>query len=357
MRDLHRLRGRGALSTREGRFEARSCSAFDDGWGTLDDDEPGRPRTHVQPEHPRRIVTRNQSPDVNFDRSINPYQGCEHGCIYCYARPSHAYHGLGAGLDFETRIFSKPTAPDLLRADLRRPGYVPDTIVVGANTDPYQPVERRLGITRGVLEVLDSFRHPVGIITKGAGIRRDLDVLSSLNERGLARVCISVTTLDPELSAKLEPRASAPSARLKTIERCAEAGIPVVAMLSPIIPGVNDAEIEALARSVADAGAAVATFILVRLPGEVSDLFGEWLDEHMPLRREHVLTLIRDCRDGKLNDARFGERMRGSGAYAELLRRRMDLARRRYGLDRRLQKLPTSHFRIPPRAGDQLALF
>ncbi len=356
--NLRLRRGRGAVSSRPGRYEPRAREAFDDGWGTLDEVRAdGAPRTHVQPEHPRRIISRNDSPDLGFDRSLNPYQGCEHGCVYCYARPSHAYNGLGAGLDFETRIFSKPTAPALLRAELSAPGYAPETLVIGGNTDPYQPAERLLGITRGVLQVLDAFGHPTGLITKGRGILRDLDVLASMASRDLVRVAVSVTTLDPLLSRTLEPRAAPPEARLAVIRRLLEAGVPVIAMVAPVIPAVNDAEIESILAAVVDAGAQSAGYVLLRLPREVGPLMEEWLDAHLPLRRDHVLELVRQCRGGGLNQAEFGTRMRGTGPYAALIAKRVELARKRLGIMASPAPLARHHFAVPPKPGDQLPLF
>lgn len=345
------------MSARVGRYESAGRELFDDGWGSIEEVvEEGGPRTHVQPEHPRKIISRNNSPDIGFDRSLNPYQGCEHGCIYCYARPSHAYNGLGAGLDFETRIFSKPSAPALLRKELSARNYRPDTLVIGGNTDPYQPVERMLGITRGVLEVLNEFGHPTGLITKGRGVLRDIDLLSSMAERNLARVAVSVTTLDPALSRRLEPRAASPAARLKVIEKLSDAGVPVVVMLAPVIPAVNDAEIESILTAVADAGARSAGYVLLRLPLEVAPLFDEWLEEHLPLRREHVLELVRQCRGGGVYQAQFGTRMRGTGAYADLIAQRFALAKRRNGFGP-IEKLSREHFAVPPKAGDQMNLF
>jgi len=355
--NLQAHRGRGALSARVGRYESASYSAFDDGWGSIEDRDEAAPKTRVTPEFPRRILSRNSSPDIPFDRSINPYQGCEHGCIYCYARPTHAYNGLGAGIDFETRIFSKPDAPALLRAELRARNYRPATVVIGGNTDPYQPAERTLRITRSVLEVLRDFNHPTGLITKGRGVVRDIDILAPMAEMNLARVAISVTTLDPDLSRRLEPRAAAPSARLRAIERLSEAGIPVLVMVAPIIPQVNDAEIEAIVQAVADAGARSAGYVFLRLPMEVGPLFEEWLGEHMALRKEHVMELVRQCRGGGQYQPEFGIRMRGTGPYATLIEKRFKLATRRAGLADSLPPLSTEHFAPPPRAGDQLALF
>ncbi|MFO1035414.1 MAG: PA0069 family radical SAM protein [Geminicoccaceae bacterium] len=350
-------KGRGATLNPEGRFERQAREVVDDGWGGLDElaAAPG-PATTVTPDTSRSIIARNDSPDIGFDQSINPYRGCEHGCIYCYARPSHSWLGLSAGLDFETRLFAKHDAAALLRRELARPGYVPKTLALGANTDPYQPVEGRLGITRGVLQVLAEARHPVGIVTKSARVLRDLDLLRDLAADGLVRVDVSVTSLDAELSRRMEPRASAPSLRLRAIERLAAAGVPTGANLAPMIPGINDHEMERLVAAVAAAGAMSASWILVRLPFEVKDLFEAWLAEHFPDRAERVLSLIRQCRDGRLNDPEFGSRMRGSGPVADLLRTRFAAACRRHRLQGRFRPLRTDLFR-PPRADGQLSLF
>jgi DNA repair photolyase len=350
-------RGRGATLNPAGRFEPAERAPFDDGWGSLEA-LAGRPapRTEVRPDAARSVIARNESPDIGFDRSINPYRGCEHGCIYCYARPSHAFLGLSPGLDFETRIFAKHDAARLLRVELARPGYRPAPIALGSNTDPFQPVERRLGITRAVLEVLVETRHPFVITTKGAGILRDLDLLARAAAQGLVRVAVSVTTLDPELARTMEPRAAAPWRRLEVIRTLAAAGVPVGANLSPVIPGLNDHEIERVAAAVARAGATRLDGILLRLPYEVKDLFADWLAEHYPARAARVLSLLRQCRAGRLNDPRFGHRMRGSGPLADLLAARFARARARHGLDRPEPALRTDLFR-PPSADGQLALW
>jgi len=350
-------RGRGATFNPAGRFERTSREPFDDGWGSLAElARSPAPATEVHPDTAKSVLTRNDSPDIGFDRTLNPYRGCEHGCIYCYARPSHAYLGLSSGLDFETKIFAKHDAAELLRRELARPGYRPDVLVLGSNTDPYQPIERRLAITRGVLEVLLEARHPFAITTKGAGILRDLDLLAEAARLGLARVDVSVTTLDPELARRMEPRAAAPWRRLEVIRALASAGVPVGANLAPLIPGLNDHEIERIASAVAEAGAGRLNWILVRLPHEVKDLFAAWLEAHVPGRAGRVLSLLRQCREGRLNDPRFGHRMRGSGPLAELLAARVEKARRRFGLDRPQPPLRTDLFR-PPRADGQLSLF
>jgi DNA repair photolyase len=349
-------KGRGALTNPPVRFERTRTDPFDDGWGSLDGlaDAPP-PRTDVLPDSSRSVIARNASPDIPFSQSINPYRGCEHGCIYCYARPSHAWLGLSPGIDFETKLFAKHEAARLLEAELARPGYRCSTIALGANTDPYQPVERRLGITRSLLEVLARTRHPVGIVTKSAAVLRDMDLLGELARDGLARVFLSVTTLKPELARRMEPRAAAPHRRLDAVHALWESGIPVGVMMAPIIPGLNDDEIEAVLEAAAGAGAEQAAHVLLRLPHEIKDLFGDWLRAHEPGRAQRIETLIRSCRDGALNDSQFGRRMVGSGAYAEMIGRRFDLARRRLGLDRRGLPLRTDLFRAPA-AGGQLNL-
>ena len=349
-------RGRGATCNPAGRFERLAREAFDDGWGSLAElaAEPP-PATEVRPDAARTVITRNDSPDIGFDRTINPYRGCEHGCIYCYARPSHGYLGLSSGLDFETKIFAKHDAAQLLRRELARPGYRPDVLVLGSNTDPYQPIERRLAITRSILECLLETRHPFAITTKGAGILRDLDLLREAARLGLVRVAVSVTTLDAGLARRMEPRAAAPHRRLEVIAALAEAGVPVGANLAPLIPGLNDHEIERVAEAVARAGAQQLDWVLLRLPYEVKGLFAAWLQAHVPHRAARVLSLVRACRSGRLNDPRFGHRMRGEGPLAELLARRIDLARRRFGLDAPRPVLRTDRFR-PPSLDGQLAL-
>lgn len=347
-------KGRGATFNPAVRFEPTRAEPFDDGWGSLEADPP-RPRTEILTDASRRIISQNRSPDIPFDQSINPYLGCEHGCVYCYARPSHANWGLSPGLDFETRIFAKPDAGRLLERELERPGYRCRVIALGANTDPYQPVERRLGITRGVLEVLSRTRHPVGIVTKSAAVTRDLDLLGPMARLGLAYVAISITTLDPALARRLEPRAAAPHRRLDAIAQLREAGVPVCVMVAPIIPGLTDGGIEAVLEAAAGAGAEHAACTLVRLPREIGDLFRAWLDAHVPDRAERVLTLIRQCRGGRLNDPRFGSRMRGEGAYAAMLVNRFELACRRFGLQRHRLHLRTDLF-VPPLRGSQLSL-
>ncbi|HMR29758.1 MAG TPA: PA0069 family radical SAM protein [Geminicoccaceae bacterium] len=349
-------KGRGALSNPAGRFEAAEREAFDDGWGSLEELalDPS-PETRTIVDRTRSIIATNDSPDIGFDRSINPYRGCEHGCVYCYARPTHAFLGLSSGLDFETRIFVKPEAAKLLRAELARPGYRPATLALGSNTDPYQPLERRLRITREVLEVLHATRHPVGIVTKSALVVRDIDLLAPMSALGLARVWLSVTTLDAELARKLEPRASQPMRRLDAVRRLTAAGVTSGVMVAPVIPVLTDHELERLVAAAAEAGAVSIGHTLVRLPYEVKELMTGWLRTHYPQRADHVLSLIRQCRDGKLNDAEFGSRFRGKGVYAELIAQRFARAMERHGLQRRLRPQRTDLFR-PPRDGAQLSL-
>ena len=358
-------KGRGALSNADGRFEKITREDFDDGWGIDREDEwdddweagpdrgPGhdvppapRLRTTLTPDASRRIIARNNSPDIPFDRSINPYRGCEHGCIYCYARPSHAYLGFSPGLDFETRLVFKPDAASLLRAELARPDYACAPIALGSNTDPYQPVERDLGITRGILEVLAECGHPLTIVTKSARVERDIDILSAMAAAGRCSVSVSVTTLDRSLARRMEPRASAPHRRLETIRRLTAAGIPTGVMAAPMIPFINDAELESILEHAREAGALGASYTMLRLPLEIADLFREWLHEHYPDRAGRVMERIRDTRGGKDYDSTFGERMRGTGPVAELLAKRFRLAVKRLGFPG-FPALDTSGF-VPP---------
>ena len=348
------IKGRGAVSNAGGRFESRRHETFDDGWDAPPDDS--RPPTEVQIDASRGVLTFNESPDIPFDRSINPYRGCEHGCIYCFARPTHAYLGLSPGLDFETRLFSKPDAARLLEQALRKPGYDCQPIALGVNTDAYQPVERKLEITRALLEVMRRYRHPVSIITKSALVERDLDILRDLAADRLVSVYLSITTLDGELARKLEPRAAAPHRRLQTIRRLADAGIPVSALVAPVIPVLTDPELDSILAAVSDAGAQSAGYILLRLPLEVSPLFREWLLTHYPLKAEHVMTRVRDTRGGKDYDSRFGVRLKGTGAFADAIAQRFALACRRLGLNPREDSLDCSRFRVPVQSGDQLEL-
>jgi DNA repair photolyase len=352
------IRGRGTASRIPGRFAREVCEADPD-LDPLPDDEVGdpAPETELIPERIRSIISRNQSPDIPFSQSINPYRGCEHGCVYCYARPSHAYMDLSPGLDFERKIFFKPDAAAMLRQTLSRPGYRCEEISLGANTDAWQPAERRLRITRAVLEVLREFRHPVGIVTKSALVERDLDILADLARDNLVTVMVSVTTLDDELKRRLEPRTASPRRRLQVIRRLAEAGIPCGVLAAPMIPGLNDHELEQILAAAAEAGARHAGYVLLRLPHEVEPLFTQWLQDHYPLRAAKVQSLLRQSRGGRLNDPRFGSRMRGDGVFAALLARRFAAARERYGFSRYSERsLDTTRFRVPPAPGQQLDL-
>jgi DNA repair photolyase len=352
---LVRVRGRGAGTNAVGRFEALKRIGFDDGWARGDDELPPL-KTHVTAEIARTIIARNTSPDISFDRSINPYRGCEHGCSYCYARPTHAYMGLSAGLDFETRLFAKTNAAELLRKELGAKGYEAATIALGANTDPYQPVERQYRITRAVLEVLNETNHPVGIVTKSALVTRDIDILKPMAEKGLVKVALSLTTLDHKLSRKLEPRAATPGRRLQALEMLSAAGIPTVVMTAPVIPAINDMDIEKLLGAAQAAGAREAGYVLLRLPHELKDLFREWLEREFPDRAKHVMNLVRDTRGGRDNDPEFGARMSGRGPYAWQIGRRFELACKRLGLNRQKQKLRADLFTRPVQPGEQLSL-
>jgi DNA repair photolyase len=350
-------KGRGAASNASGRFEAEKRVAFDDGWGAADE-EPAPLTTTLSIDSTRTIITRNDSPDIGFDRSINPYRGCEHGCIYCYARPSHAFLGLSPGLDFESRLFYKPQAAKLLAAELRKKGYIPRPIALGSNTDPYQPVERKLGITRAILEVLRDFRHPVTIVTKSALIQRDVEILGEMARDRLAMAAISVTTLDRRLARVMEPRAATPERRLETIAALAAAGVPVGVMSAPMIPALNDSEMEQILERARAAGATSAAYTLLRLPLELKDLFKEWLEAHFPAKAAHVLSLVAQTHGGRLYDSTWSKRMTGTGPYADVLRLRFERACRRLGFNgRTTEKLDTSRFTTPPQTGDQLALF
>ncbi|WP_394706315.1 PA0069 family radical SAM protein [Breoghania sp.] len=348
-------RGRAAGLNMPGRFEREGREIVDDGWGSLDD----LPllKTEVQVEAARRIITRNESPDISFDRSINPYRGCEHGCIYCFARPSHAYMGLSPGLDFETKLFAKPNAAELLARELSAPGYKVKTIAIGTNTDPYQPIERRMRIMREVLEVLQRARHPVGIVTKSALILRDLDILSDMAADGLVKVALSVTTLDRKLARALEPRAATPPRRLEAVRALSEAGIPTSVMLAPLIPALNDEEIERILEAAHDHGAREAGYILLRLPMEVSPLFRDWLLRNYPDRYRRVMSVLKSMRGGKDYDAEWGKRMRGEGPYAVQIGKRFELAAKRLGLNHRRKRLRDDLFIPPLKGAVQLNLF
>lgn len=348
-------RGRGAALNMPGRFERQQREGFDDGWETPDDLPPLK--TTVQEEKARTIITRNSSPDISFDRSINPYRGCEHGCIYCFARPSHAFMGLSPGLDFETRLFAKPNAAELLERELARLGYQVRTIAIGTNTDPYQPIERRYKLMREILTVLETYNHPVAIVTKSALVLRDADILSRMAEKGLAKVALSITSLDKDLVRTLEPRASAPHRRLAALKGLSEAGIPASVMMAPVIPALTDSEIEGLLEAAAEHGATEAGYILLRLPLEVSELFRDWLLRNRPDRYRHVMNILRSMRGGKDYDAEWGQRMRGLGPYAQQIGQRFSLACKRLGLNQRRKKLNVELFTPPQVGGVQLSLF
>ncbi len=353
--EAKRRRGRGAQSNASGRFEPIARIAFDDGWQSLDDLPPFA--TKVAVDTARKVITRNDSPDISFDRSINPYRGCEHGCVYCFARPTHAYLGLSPGLDFESKLFMKPDAPELLERELSAPSYVPRTIAIGTNTDPYQPIERRYALMRRILQVLDKAGHPVGIVTKSDLILRDLDILSRMAKRNLVRVAVSVTTLDPQLARTMEPRAPTPPRRLAALRGLAAAGVPVSVMVAPVIPAINDAEIERILDAAAAARVEGAGYVLLRLSHELRELFREWLAANFPDREAHVFSLIRQMRGGKENDTTFGRRMTGSGPYAWMLGRRFETACARLGLNARKTTLTTDHFVAPRARTEQLSLF
>lgn len=357
--DRRLLRGRGALSNEVGRYEKQSRVLVDDGWddGWRDDDlAPPPRRTEVIRDATRTIIARNNSPDISFDRSINPYRGCEHGCIYCFARPTHAYLGMSPGADFESRLFAKPNAAQLLAKELSAPGYIPRVIAMGTNTDPYQPIEKKMRITRSILEVLHEFGHPVGIVTKSPLVLRDLDILAPMAKLGLAKVALSVTTLDRGLARMMEPRAGTPSRRLQAIKALSDAGIPTGVMFAPVIPALNDEEMESVLKTAHEAGARSAGYVLLRLPLEIKDLFREWLEARIPDRSRRVMALVRQMRGGKDYDSHWHTRMRGTGPYAEMIARRFQLAVKRLGLNEEQRPLVVTRFRRPPRAGDQLNL-
>jgi len=348
-------RGRGARSNVSGRFEPTAREPFDDGWGEADA-APPRLRTRLHSDRPKRIISRNSSPDISFDQSINPYQGCEHGCVYCYARPSHAYWGLSPGLDFESRIFFKPDATKLLRAELAEPAYRPRTIVIGANTDPYQPAEKRLALMRALLGVFLETRHPVSVITKSALVTRDLDLWGELARQGLAKAAVSVTTLDRRLARDMEPRAATPERRLDAIAALARAGVPVTVMAAPVVPGLTDSEIEPILERAREAGATGAAYVLLRLPREIAGLFREWLATTRPDSAERVMSLMRQMRGGQDYDSRWSARQRGTGPYAALIAKRFRAAIRRYGYDTERRALRTDLFERPDRDDAQRRL-
>jgi DNA repair photolyase len=353
--DFERRRGRGAQSNASGRYEPLARIAFDDGWRSLDELPPFM--TEVQVDSTRKIITRNQSPDIGFDRSINPYRGCEHGCVYCFARPTHAYLGLSPGLDFESKLFVKPEAAELLEKELAHPKYSPRVIAIGTNTDPYQPIERRYKVMRRILEVLDRTNHPVGIVTKSALVLRDLDILANMAQRNLVKVALSVTTLDPELARKMEPRAATPMRRLETLRRLAQAGVPTTVMVAPIIPAINDMDIERILEAAKMAGVKSAGYVLLRLPLEVRDLFQEWARANYPDRADKVIKIIRETQGGKDYDSKWFTRQRGTGPYAWLVGRRFQAACERLGLNERKTSLDISRFTPPQPGSDQLQLF
>jgi len=353
--DRERRRGRGAHSNASGRYEPLARVAFDDGWQSLDELPPFK--TNVTVDATRKIITHNDSPDISFDRSINPYRGCEHGCVYCFARPTHAYLGLSPGLDFESKLFMKPDAPELLERELSAPGYVPKVIAIGTNTDPYQPIERQYKIMRGILEVLERAGHPVGIVTKSALVLRDLDILVRMAQRDLVKVAISVTTLDAKLARTMEPRASTPPRRLEALRQLVKAGVPASTLVAPVIPAINDAEIERILEAVAATGVRNAGYVLLRLPLEVRDLFREWLMANFPDRYRHVFKLIRDMRGGKDYDSTFGTRMTGAGPIAWMIGRRFEVACERLGFNAAKVSTTTAHFRPPRPGAEQLNLF
>ena len=356
------VKGRGAIGNRPGRFETLRHVALDDGWDAgmpeRDKTSPTMPVvTTLTADTSRTVIARNDSPDIPFDRSVNPYRGCEHGCVYCFARPSHAYLDLSPALDFETKILTKPEAPRILAEELRHPSYKPAPLALGSNTDPYQPVERRLKITRGILQVLSAFSHPVTIVTKSALVLRDLDIIAPMVARGLTNVAISITTLDDGLARRMEPRAATPIRRLETLAALSQAGIPTVVMAAPMIPGLNDHELERILEAAAETGVNTAGTILLRLPHELKPIFTDWLHMHFPDRARRVFSLLRQCRSGKLNESAFGQRMTGGGVVAALLNRRFRIACKRLSLDRGVPALDCGQFSPPPRPGDQLSLF
>ena len=355
MVERERRRGRGAQSNASGRYEPLARVAFDDGWQSLEDLPPFA--TSVSVDASRKVITRNESPDIGFDRSINPYRGCEHGCVYCFARPTHAYLGLSPGLDFESKLFVKPDAPALLERELSAPNYAPRTIAIGTNTDPYQPIERRYEVMRQILEVLESAGHPVGIVTKSTLVLRDIEILARMAKRKLVKVAISVTTLDPKLARIMEPRAPTPARRVEALRQLSAAGVPTAVMVAPIVPAVNDAEIERILDAAAAVGVSGAGYVMLRLPLEVRDLFREWLMANYPDRYRHVFKLIREMRGGKDYDSTWGRRMKGSGPYAWMIGRRFEVACEKLGLNEEKVKLTTEHFRPPRPSAVQLDLF
>lgn len=350
-----KIRGRGTSASVDPRYLEHNREAVSDGW--YEDDPPAGIGTVVTVERPRTIISRNQSPDIPFTQSINPYRGCEHGCIYCYARPSHAYLDLSPGIDFESRLFAKDNAAELLRRELDKPNYVCSPIALGANTDPYQPVERQRRITRGIIEVLFEYRHPLTIVTKSRLVERDLDLLVPMAGLDLCQVFVSITTLREELAGKMEPRASSPKRRLATLSRLSAAGVPCGVLFAPVIPALNDTEMEAVLTAAADAGVETAGYIMLRLPHEIKQLFRDWLDIHEPLKADHVMSMLRDIRGGRDNDPNFFSRHRGGGVFAGMIQKRFDHTCRRLGLNRVERPLHTGRFRGAVKKAAQLDLF
>ena len=353
--DAERRRGRGARTNTSGRFETERREAFDDGWEGLA--ELAVFKTEVREEPARTIITRNDSPDISFDRSINPYRGCEHGCVYCYARPTHCYLGHSAGLDFETKLYAKTDAARLLEKELSNPRYQPETMAIGTNTDPYQPIERERKITRSILEVLERTGHPVGIVTKSALVVRDIDILERMARRGLAKVALSVTTLDRQTARSMEPRASTPAKRLEAVRRLSDAGIPTAVMVAPIVPGLTDPEIEEILKAAYEAGAREAGYVLLRLPLEIKELFREWLATDFPDRANRVIHILQSMHGGQDYNSEFGLRQRGSGPYADQIALRFRLAAKRLGLNAERKRLRTDLFQRPVLTGQQMQLF
>lgn len=355
---IYFVKGRGAGSNTQSRFQAATKDRSDVEKLPFDEDDDDTPLASEVSEHAAKsIISRNNSPDIRFDQSINPYLGCEHGCIYCYARPTHAYIGLSPGRDFESKLFAKTNAAEVLRKELNRRSYEPSVIALGANTDPYQPIERKLGITRSVLKVLQEFQAPVSITTKGSAIIRDIDILSAMAAQGLARVNISLATMDADIARKMDPRAPSPKRRLEVIKALADAGIPVAVFTSPVIPALTDVDLERILRSSAEAGARYASYVMLRLPLEVRDLFVEWLEAHFPLRAQHVMSLVAQSHNGRDYNSTFGQRMRGTGVHADLVAQRFKIATRRYGLNVDRLVLDTSKFSRPEGPPAQQSLF
>ena len=351
------IKGRGSVSNRTSRFEQMQREPFDDEWAQAEPEATPKPATTVSLETARSIISRNDSPDIGFEQSINPYRGCEHGCIYCYARPTHAYLNHSPGLEFETKLYAKGNAADLLRKEFSRPSYVPKLIALGANTDPYQPIERRLGITASVLAVMEEFNHPVAITTKSASVTRDIDVLARLARKNLVRVFMSVGSLDRTIARTLEPRASTPGARIDAIRALSKAGVPAGVIVAPVIPALTDHDMEKILFSAKDAGAKSAAYVLLRLPLEIADLFREWLAAHHPLKEAHVMNLVRQMRNGKIYDSDYGTRMKGTGVFAQLLEQRFKRACLKAGLNQTRHALDTTLFSRPPERQPQLTLF